>query len=248
MTGDVAQAPPMMRIAPAAVEASGLVVRYGRRAVLDGVDVQVAGGACLAIFGPNGAGKTTLLRVLAGLKRPSAGHVTIAGRDVAARETRALTGIISHRVMLYPALTALENVVFSARLHGVPQPEEAAREALARLGVADRAATPVRALSRGLTQRVAIARAIVHGPRLLLADEPYTGLDASGAAALTSVLEGLVSAGSALVLVTHQVGEGLALAHHVAILRGGRVIRCHEAAGLDPMRYAEEYRELVGAS
>ncbi|MBI3790108.1 MAG: ABC transporter ATP-binding protein, partial [Gemmatimonadetes bacterium] len=153
------------------------------------MDLHVPPGGCLALFGPNGAGKTTLLRVLAGLKRPSAGTVTIAGASVTALSTRALTGLISHKVMLYPALTALENVAFSARLHGVPQPETAARAALARLGVADRAATPVRALSRGLTQRVAIARAIVHGPRLLLADEPYTGLDAAGAAALTTALE-----------------------------------------------------------
>ena len=235
-------------IEPAAVEARGLVVRYGRRAALDGVDVDVAPGRCLALFGPNGAGKTTLLRVLAGLKRPTAGAVTIAGSPAGTESTRALVGIISHQVMLYPALTALENDAFSARLHGVADAVDAAHAALARLGVADRAGTAVRALSRGLTQRVAIARAIVHQPRLLLADEPYTGLDASGTAALTGVLEGLVAGGAALVLVTHQVGEGLALADEAMILHGGRVVRRDGTRDLDATRYAAAYRKVVGAA
>jgi heme ABC exporter ATP-binding subunit CcmA len=248
MTGDVALAPPKTLVGPAAVEARGLVVRYGRRVALDGVDVSLAAGECLALFGPNGAGKTTLLRVLAGLRRASAGTVQIAGQPVAAIETRAITGLISHKVMLYPALTARENVAFFARLHGVAQPERAAMAALERLGVADRAETAVRALSRGLMQRVAIARAIVHAPRLLLADEPYTGLDASGAAALTRVLEGLVADGAALVLVTHQVNEGLALAHEAMILQGGRILRREPAAGLDPTQYAAHYREIIGAA
>ncbi len=248
MTGNVALAPPKSRVGPAAVEARGLVVRYGRRAALDDVDLSLAAGECVALFGPNGAGKTTLLRVLAGLRCASAGSVEIAGRPVAATATRAMTGLISHQVMLYPALTARENVAFSARLHGVSAPERAALAALERLGVADRADTAVRALSRGLMQRVAIARAIVHEPKLLLADEPYTGLDAAGAAALTATLEGLVAAGTALVLVTHQVSEGLALADVAMVLQGGRVVRRDHAAGLEPAQYAAQYRELVGAT
>jgi heme ABC exporter ATP-binding subunit CcmA len=246
--GNDALAPSHIQSGPAAVEASGLVVRYGRRVAVGGVDLTLVPGRALALFGPNGAGKTTLLRVLAGLKAPTAGTVRIAGEPVTARATRALTGLVSHRVMLYPALTALENVAFSARLHGVADPGGAARAALERLAIADRAATPVRALSRGLMQRVAIARAIVHGPRLLLADEPYTGLDAAGAAALTRVLESLVAGGAALVLVTHQVGEGLAVAHEAMILQGGRVLRREPAQGLDADGYARQYRELVGAA
>ncbi len=213
-----------------------------------GVDVTLAPGQCLALFGPNGAGKTTLLRVLAGLRRATAGTVQIAGQPVGDIATRAFTGLISHQVMLYAALTARENVTFTARLYGVPDPAGAAMAALERLGVADRADTAVRALSRGLMQRVAIARAIVHAPRVLLADEPYTGLDAAGAAALTATLDGLVSAGTALVLVTHQVSEGLALAHHAMILNAGRVVRHDPAPPLDPVRYAADYRELVGAT
>jgi heme exporter protein A len=145
--GNDALAPSHVQSGPAAVEASGLVVRYGRRVAVGGVDLTLAPGRALTLFGPNGAGKTTLLRVLAGLKAPTAGTVRIAGEPVTARATRALTGLVSHRVMLYPALTALENVAFSARLHGVADPEGAARAALERLAIADRAGTPVRALS-----------------------------------------------------------------------------------------------------
>src|SRR5690606_37614372 len=102
----------------------------------------------------------------------------------------------------------------------------------------DRADVPVRALSRGLQQRVAIARAIVHGPSVLLADEPYTGLDAQGAAALTAMLRERRAAGAALVVVTHHLHEGLELASHAVVMRGGRFVRSDRAEGLDATRYA----------
>lgn len=231
------------------VEAVGLRRSFGHRVALAGVDVSLRGGECLALFGPNGAGKTTLLRVLAGLLTPTAGMARVAGTALpGGPAVRALTGLISHQTMLYPALTALENVEFAARLFGVDRARDAARAALDRLGVGDRADAPVRALSRGLAQRVAIARAVVHGPRVLLADEPFTGLDAAGATALTRTLEGLVRQGAALVVVTHNIGEGLALATHAAVMQGGRFTRMEAAAGLEPVTYAERYRELVGAA
>jgi heme exporter protein A len=113
--------------------------------------------------------------------------------------------------------------------------------------VADRAATPVRALSRGLQQRVSIARAIVHEPRLLLCDEPYTGLDEVGSAALTAALAERRAQGAALLLVTHNLGEGLSLATHAAIMRRGRLVRHESRAAVDAESYASEYRELVAA-
>ena len=112
--------------------------------------------------------------------------------------------------------------------------------------VDDRADTPVRTLSRGLQQRVSIARAMVHAPRLLLCDEPYTGLDDAGSAALTEVLTERREAGAALLLVTHNLTEGLALATQAAIMRRGRFVR-HEARELlDPRSYQSQYRELGG--
>jgi heme exporter protein A len=113
--------------------------------------------------------------------------------------------------------------------------------------ILDRADTPVRALSRGMQQRVSIARAMVHGPRVLLLDEPFSGLDESGAAALTALLAGLRRSGAALVIVTHNLAEGLALATHVAVMRSGRLVRQESREAVDPASYAGVYRELVGA-
>jgi heme exporter protein A len=214
---------------------------------VDGVDLSVAAGGCLALFGPNGAGKTTLLRILAGLLRPTAGTASVAGVALPGGAAgRAMVGLISHQSMLYGALTARENVEFAARLHGVAGPKEAAEDALRRMRVADRADAPVRALSRGLQQRVSIARAMVHAPRAVLLDEPFSGLDEVGALALTRVLQELKGAGAALVLVTHNLSEGLALATQVAIMRAGRFLRCDDRASLDAGGFASTYRELVG--
>ncbi len=230
------------------VEATGLVRAFGGRRAVNGVDLEIGAGQCLALFGPNGAGKTTLLRLLAGLLAPTEGHCRVGGVALrAGRQARAQVGLVSHASMLYGALSALENVEFAARMYGVLDPAGAARRALGEMRVADRAATPVRALSRGLQQRVSIARAIVHEPRLLLCDEPYTGLDESGSAALTAALAGRRDAGAALLLVTHNLGEGLALATHAAIMRRGRFVRHEPRATLDPVAYAGTYRELVTA-
>jgi heme exporter protein A len=228
----------------ALLDASGLVRRFGTRRAVDGVQLSLAAGEALALFGPNGAGKTTLLRLLAGLLKPNAGQASIAGEALPASAARARVGLISHRTMLYDTLTARENVVFAARLHGLADAESATQHALEHLRVADRAEVPVRALSRGLQQRVAIARAIVHSPDVLLADEPYTGLDEQGAGALTGLLLERRAAGAALVVVTHQLQEGLAVASHAAVMRTGKFVRLEPTAGLDAVRYAAEYRGL----
>jgi heme exporter protein A len=228
------------------VEAEGLVRAFGGRRAVDGVSLALQRGDCLALFGPNGAGKTTLLRLLAGLLAPSSGRCLVGG--VALREgraARAQVGLISHASMLYGALSARENLEFSARMYGLARPAEAAMRALAAMRVADRADAPVRALSRGLQQRVSIARAIVHEPLLLLCDEPYTGLDEVGSAALTTALSERRESGAALLLVTHNLAEGLALATHAAIMRRGRFVRYEERSAVDGASYASAYRELV---
>lgn len=227
-------------------ETVALVRQFGRRRAVNGVNLSIAAGECLALFGPNGAGKTTLLRLLAGLLRPSSGEVRLLGRTLqrdAALE-RGQVGLISHQSMLYDALTVSENVAFAAKLHGVRDVAGATANALGRLGLEARALTPVRALSRGWQQRVSVARAVVHGPALILLDEPYTGLDVAGARALTGLLRSLRDDGAALALVTHSVEEGLALATHAAIMLDGTIRRLESTTGLDAAAYAEAYRVL----
>src|SRR5438552_1877543 len=161
------------------LRAEGLRHAFGRVRALDDISFLLTPGQTLAIFGPNGAGKTTLLKVLAGLIRPQGGTTHVEGGPRA-------VGWIGHHAQLYGHLTVRENLLFWAALYDVPAPLRRARvdEGLRRQGLADRADEPVRALSRGLVQRAAIARALLHEPRVLLLDEPFTGLDLAAAAEL----------------------------------------------------------------
>jgi heme exporter protein A len=230
------------------VQAAGLSKSFGRRAAVAGVDFTLSAGDCLALFGPNGAGKTTLLRLIAGLLKPSAGSARVGGIEARRdRYARAAVGLISHQSMLYAPLTARENVEFTARLYGVDDPRAATTAALQSMNVAEYADLPVRTLSRGLQQRVSIARAIVHGPSVLLLDEPYSGLDEAGSRALTELLATLRNRGATLIVVTHNVAEGLALATHAVIMKAGSFARFdrRETANFDPTDYAAHYRELV---
>ena len=228
------------------VHAEKLSRVFGGRRAVDDVSFGIASGECLALFGPNGAGKTTLLRLLAGLLHPTSGTCRVGGRSLEdGPAVRAQVGLVSHASMLYSTLTARENVEFIARMYGLSHPADAAHDALNAMRVVDRAETPVRLLSRGLQQRVSIARAIVHEPRLLLCDEPYTGLDEAGSAALTEALAERRASGAALLLVTHNLGEGLALATHAAIMRRGRFVRHEARRDVDASSYSMAYRELV---
>jgi heme exporter protein A len=230
----------------AVVEAESIARAFGSRRAVNDVTLEVRSGETLAIFGPNGAGKTTLLRMLGGLLKPTSGSARIGGVKVGGGpEVRRQIGLISHRTLLYDALSARENVEFFARLYGVKSAREAALQSLDRMKIADRADTPVRALSRGMKQRVSIARATVHNPKVVLADEPFTGLDVSGARALSQLLQELRASGAALVLVTHNIDEGLSLATHAAIMNEGKLVRSAKRADIDSAGFAGEYRELV---
>src|SRR5437773_1011391 len=218
----------------------------GQVVALDGVSFNLTAGQTLAVFGPNGAGKTTLLKVLAGLIRPQQGSVRVAGG-------RRAIGWIGHQSHLYEHLTVRENLLFWAALYGVPAARRGPRadQVLERLGMGDRADQPVWSLSRGLAQRAAIAKAVIHDPRVLLLDEPFTGLDLAAAAELRALLGelrggGASGGGRVLVLATHNVDEGVELATDVAFQRRGRFVHFAPRAGRGSSDIAEAYQPLLG--
>jgi heme exporter protein A len=230
----------------AVLVARGVARRFGHVRALAGVDLCLAAGQSLAVFGPNGAGKTTLLRVLAGLLRPDAGEVELFGRRLLRGDAapRRRIGLISHQSFLYDGLTAQENLEFYGRLYGLGDRRARSREALSRVGLLDRAGSVVGTMSRGMVQRLAIARALLHDPVLVLLDEPFTGLDQRAAGALREELARLLSERRTVVLVTHNLDEGLELATHVAIMTGGRFVEYGPRSG-DGASYRERYRSAV---
>jgi heme exporter protein A len=177
------------------------------------------------LLGPNGAGKSTMLSILATLMRPTSGRIRFGLLDSAASgaQLRARIGVLGHDLFLYPELSARENLTFFAGLHQVADPGGAADMALRRAGLEDRAGDPVSSFSRGMRQRVALERALIHAPRLVLLDEPFTGLDDASARALVARLNELRDAGSILIVATHDLDLAEGLLDHVVFLRDGRV-------------------------
>lgn len=228
------------------VAASGLTRRFGATTALDGVDLTLKRGEPLALFGVNGAGKSTLLRLLSGGLKPTQGSLAIDGHDLrrAPDRARSAIGLLSHQTLLYDDLSALENLVFFARLHGVAQPKRRAAVLIEEVGLADRSHEPVSGFSRGMQQRVALARALLHEPSLLLLDEPSSGLDARASARLREALREAGSRGATWIVATHDVEEGLALCPRWIALRRGRVIDGGASVGADAARL----RELVRGS
>ncbi|MGE0362175.1 MAG: heme ABC exporter ATP-binding protein CcmA [Vicinamibacterales bacterium] len=213
---------------------------YGRRKALADISFTAGAGEIVGLLGPNGAGKSTLLAILGTLLAPSTGHVAYgdaAGADRAA--TRARIGMLGHDLFLYPELTAHENLVFFGRLYGVADAPGQASRALERAGLAARADDAVSSLSRGMRQRVALERALLHAPRLLLLDEPFTGLDQASAAALVGRLRDEQRRGVVTVLATHDLDAVDGLLTTTLFLRGGRRVEPAGAAGALRDRYRE---------
>ena len=208
-----------------AISAVGLRKDYGDRTVLRGVDVSVPWGQTAVLFGPNGAGKTTLLRILAGLARPDAGGVHIAGLRMRRSGGRArnLVGFVGHQTLLYSDLTCRENLTFYAKLYGVDRPASRIDSVLEQLNLADRADRRVRTLSHGMQKRLSVARAILHEPAVLLLDEPESGLDADSVASLGHLLEDWSASGKSALLTTHSSEIGQSWADRVLTLERGRL-------------------------
>jgi heme exporter protein A len=197
---------------------------YGPIRAVQDISFELSEGELLALFGPNGAGKSTLLGVLGGALRPHSGEVRFRGevRDPGETAWRREIGLLSHRSFLYPVLTARENLTFYGRLYSLPNLPKRVEERLDEVQLSEHADRPMRGFSRGMQQRLALARTLLHDPAFILLDEPFTGLDVHASAMLRELLLRLKDGRRTILLVTHSLSDGLALADQVAIQVAGR--------------------------
>ena len=207
------------------IRVTGLRKTFGNHRVLDGLDLEVRAGEAVAVLGANGAGKTTLLKVLATLVRPTRGRVIVAGRDSTKEPelVRREIGLIAHSPYVYEDLTAAENLTFWATLAGLNASAAERAGALATVELERAADARVRTFSAGMKRRLSLARFVLARPRVLLLDEPFTGLDQRGKKWLEEHLASFKSGGGAIVMTTHSFGRELAVADRIAILAGGAI-------------------------
>jgi ABC-type multidrug transport system ATPase subunit len=218
---------------------------FGRRRAVTRVTLTVRRGDILGLLGPNGAGKSTLIGMLATLVSPSSGRIAY-GEPPALHGgpgIRRCIGLLAHELHLYPELTARQNLAFFARLYGVDS-RQTVDTALEGAGLADRADDEVSAFSRGMRQRLALERALLHHPRLLLLDEPFSGLDDRAVHLVAERVRQLAANGAIVVLATHDLDLADGLVTRVTLIRDGRLLADERAsAGL-----RVRYRALLGSA
>ena len=215
--------------------------RYGDRAALRDVTLELEAGRTLVVFGPNGAGKTTLLRMLATLLRPHAGDVRVLGRPLPddGWAVRGRIGFLGHEPLLYRELSGRENLRFHARLHGVAAAAARVDAVLDAVGMTVRGDDPVAELSKGMVQRLAIGRAVLHEPELLLLDEPLANLDPAAAVQVAPLIG--VDSRATRVVTSHDPAGGLRGADVALGLKGGRVALLAPAEQVTAQQVAELY-------
>jgi len=208
------------------IKVSGLRKTYGTVDALRGIDLHIRMGEFITLFGPNGAGKTTFLKILSTIIKPSHGKVEIDGLDIkeAHHDIRKKIGVISHRTFLYGDLTALENLLFYARMYDVKDADARARHLIREVGLEGRENHQVRTFSRGMEQRLSIARSLIHDPNIIYLDEPYSGLDQHAALMLRNLLKDLHTQDRTIIMTTHNITHGLEVSNRVVIQMRGRIV------------------------
>ena len=203
----------------------GLSKSYGRTQVLRDLNLQVPWGQTLTVLGPNGSGKTTLIKTLATLAKPDAGEIRIAG--ISARRNgvrvRRTIGVVTHEPLLYDGLTGAENLRFFARMFALDHIEDRILEVAAQMGITDRLDSRAGTLSHGMRRRFSIARALLHTPRILIMDEPESGLDQQALGLLDALMSEGRRLGRTILMTTHNFERGIALADRIAILARGSI-------------------------
>lgn len=233
-----------------AVRLRDVVKRFGPLTAVDHLDLEVPRGTCFGLLGPNGAGKSTTMRLLTGQAEADAGRVEVLGHELpgASRAARAVSGVVPQVDNLDDELTVAENLEVFARLHRIPRAERAAavQRGLTVARLADRAATPTSALSGGMRRRLLIARGLLHGPQLVLLDEPTVGLDPQIRQQLWSTIAEIRSSGVTVLMSTHYIEEAERLCDEVAIMHAGRVVAAGTPRGLIERSIGREVLEVAG--
>jgi ABC-type multidrug transport system ATPase subunit len=219
---------------------------FGRRRAISRATLSAHGGEIVGLLGPNGAGKSTLIGILATLVSPSSGEVEYGGRSARAHGAalRYHIGLLAHELHLYPELSARQNLTFFAQLYGVAG-HAAVDAALSAAGLSERADDDVSGFSRGMRQRLALERALLHRPRVVLLDEPFTGLDDRAVGVVTDRLRRVAADGAIVVLATHDLDLADGLVSRVVLVRDGRII-ADQPAGSGGLR--TRYRALIGGA
>ena len=228
-------------ISDKALKALNVSRTFGRTKALNKVNFEAKWGIKLGIFGPNGAGKSTLLKVLAGISTPNDGKIEIAGMDL--KESRArsnrITGYVGHQPMLFQNLTVIENLIFFAKMYGVPNIFTKIESLLDQFKLGDFRNQRVSTLSNGMQKRVTIARSLIHSPSILLLDEPETGLDKNGIEILDQVIDNIANSGSVVLMSTHDLTRGLELSNDVLVINNGDVVFNDSANTITDLRLRE---------
>ena len=229
------------------IAVTGLTKTFGNLYALRNLSFSLNKGEFLTIFGPNGAGKTTLIRILSTITKASSGEIKIADLSFEddSEKIRRQIGVIAHQTFLYENLTAEENLRFYGKLYDVENLSKKIETILSEVGLELRKKDFVRTFSRGMQQRLAIARAMLHEPSILLLDEPYTGLDQHASGMLTNWLNRLRSSEQTILMVTHDLEQGMELADRIAILVNGQLVFNEEQRGVDVKKFRQTYYDLV---
>lgn len=230
-----------------AIRIDALTKRFGFTWALNDISFTLNQGEFLAVFGPNGAGKTTLIRILSTLMNPTSGRGTLLGYSLEdERETvRKAIGVLTHHPLLFPTLTGYENLKFYGQMFEVKNLKARIDGLLREVGLSEQRDQLVETFSRGMQQRLAIARTFIHAPRLLLLDEPYTGLDQDGIAFLRQRLKDFLDEGKTVVMICHDFGRGLELCTKAAILNEGHLVYYGDPSTLEN-GFASLYQRCVG--
>ena len=211
-----------------ALEIRGLVKRFGGRSAVDGIDLAIAPGELHAILGPNGAGKTTTLRIVAGLLKPDAGTVRVMGHDVltSPEDAKRVLAFLPDDPLLYAKLRPMEYLEFVAGLWGLDPvvARDRAQRLLEWLGLAERTGELIEGFSRGMRQKLALAGALIHEPRVMILDEPLTGLDAAAARQVKDLLAERARQGVCVILTTHILEIAERIAERISIIQRGRIV------------------------